>query len=671
MTPEEKKEQADELYDEEKFEEALSLYLEAANEGCADAMYNAAVILLYGTGCEPDHKKALYWARRCFAETPEDEDSARLLRLCEATSSADQALSEERYDDAVPFLRTAADLGSGAAANLLISLYAQGRSDLISPEEVFAGAQQAADAGYVYAMVILADCYANGIGTEQDLSEAARLARTILDDGTCPEDLCEHAHLLLEWIQDRPDPEELNRAGCDLINEGRPEEAFQAFQTAANMGNSCAMNNVSICYKTGVFVEADDRQAFLWKEKAAEAGYLPAFCDLADLYAKGIGTEKDYDKALYWAGRTLDEDTDEDRRKDAKQTMDLIPYLRSQDELLNDPVAKARADRELFQQLAVMWHEQAVIARNEGRLEDAFGFFKQAAEAGLVESFQPLANMYRLGSGTAVDPGLAKYWAELAMRTDSDPARRNMINEDLKWLCAVIPSRVPADQLPQGFRLFNAGRYPEAIPHLEAEGRKGDAPSLLMLGYMYYYGLGLPKDYDAAFRFCCAAAFRGDRYAQDLLARGWRSNSSTAAWKINAYIKNLPFSENYLSETAFLQGFPILDRGIEKQLESIRTHKITNRTFYDSDYLEAAKYGLPDALCAFTGARAAREPDGRLKPWVLYQWKTAAMLGCTAALTSLAEEYDRRGFYDAATKCYQEAARRGHKQAAMICANRS
>ena len=53
--------QADDAYEEKKFSEAFSLFLQEAERGDVDAMGRIAVMYTCGEGVECDYEKALYW----------------------------------------------------------------------------------------------------------------------------------------------------------------------------------------------------------------------------------------------------------------------------------------------------------------------------------------------------------------------------------------------------------------------------------------------------------------------------------------------------------------------------------------------------------------------------------------------------------------------------------
>lgn len=61
-----------------------------------------------------------------------------------------------------------------------------------------------------------------------------------------------------------------------------------------------AMYLLGTLYEAGKGVEKDMTQAVAYMTKAAEVGYAPAECALADMYYEGRGVEQDYAKAVEW-----------------------------------------------------------------------------------------------------------------------------------------------------------------------------------------------------------------------------------------------------------------------------------------------------------------------------------------------------------------------------------
>merc|ERR1711994_381236 len=60
------------------------------------------------------------------------------------------------------------------------------------------------------------------------------------------------------------------------------EEAFALFKRSAEQDNVCAMCNLGRCYQSGFGVEANEKLAKQWFEKASRAGHASAFRLLAE-----------------------------------------------------------------------------------------------------------------------------------------------------------------------------------------------------------------------------------------------------------------------------------------------------------------------------------------------------------------------------------------------------
>ena len=85
----------------------------------------------------------------------------------------------------------------------------------------------------------------------------------------------------------------------------------------------------------------------------------------------------------------------------------------------------------------------------------------------------------------------------------------------LAGLC--LASSAKADALGSGERAFLRHDYVRAAPLLAAEAERGSPVAQTYLGYMYQYGLGVPKDYVLATSWLHQAAEQGEPTGQFLL----------------------------------------------------------------------------------------------------------------------------------------------------------
>jgi len=103
----------------------------------------------------------------------------------------------------------------------------------------------------------------------------------------------------------RPDyPEALMLAAIIYHSLDRETESFGMTLRAAELGDIAAMFDLVWHYEHGKGVSANPRQAFLWAERAAEAGHVGAMDLMVEIYLEGRFTEPpDDSKAEDWAMR--------------------------------------------------------------------------------------------------------------------------------------------------------------------------------------------------------------------------------------------------------------------------------------------------------------------------------------------------------------------------------
>lgn len=96
--------------------------------------------------------------------------------------------------------------------------------------------------------------------------------------------------------------------GLHARQEGNMERAFEYFSQSAQEGDARAYDCLAECYQKGLGVKTDESKAIEYYEKAAEQGIRHAQKALAEYYSEG--TQKDQQKAAYWAGKAAQETYD-------------------------------------------------------------------------------------------------------------------------------------------------------------------------------------------------------------------------------------------------------------------------------------------------------------------------------------------------------------------------
>lgn len=263
---------------------------------------------------------------------------------------------------------------------------------------------------------------------------------------------------------------------------GRAAEAVAAYDQAIDAGSILALAALGAVYDGGYGVPEDATKAAGYYERAADAGSALGMANLGSLYEHGRGVAQSYSKAaaLYEqatnAGSALGAGS--------------LGYL-TQGGLgvAADDVEAVRLYRigaeggEAFAQrnLGIMF------ANGRGGLpkspEDAFAFYKMAADQRFAPVYIDISKAYRDGIGTRADQAEAERYLRLAIE-EGDVVVRSDAQNDLAWLftldkrnleeaealarAAVIADPEKALKLDTlAWVLHLQGRHAEALPHAE------------------------------------------------------------------------------------------------------------------------------------------------------------------------------------------------------------
>ena len=183
----------------------------------------------------------------------------------------------------VEFLRVSAEEGNTQAILLLADCYKNGWGTEADPEQLFYWSKIGAETGDPECMVLLANCYQNGEGTAADPEQTFYWDRKaaeagspggMLDTGICYED--------------------------GIGTEADPEEAFYWYGKSAEAGYDLAMYNYARCYVSGMGTPQNPEKAFEWMQKLAETGNAFGLYNMGLMCQNGLGTEEDPQAAYEW-----------------------------------------------------------------------------------------------------------------------------------------------------------------------------------------------------------------------------------------------------------------------------------------------------------------------------------------------------------------------------------
>lgn len=88
------------------------------------------------------------------------------------------------------------------------------------------------------------------------------------------------------------------KAACDFYDAKKYREAFDLFQSLAELGEPVSQYRLSIFYALGLHVRQSDQLAFEWVNKAAAGDYPAALVTAGEMLLAGRGVEKNFLQGL-------------------------------------------------------------------------------------------------------------------------------------------------------------------------------------------------------------------------------------------------------------------------------------------------------------------------------------------------------------------------------------
>jgi TPR repeat protein len=310
--------------------------------------------------------------------------------------------------------------------------------------------------------------------------------------------------------------------------QGNNPEAVICFVCGERLGASAKK-----CAKCGT-LKQDLSEVLKRHQKAAKNGDDCAQERLADMYLKGIGTDRDYKKALAWYIKSADQGNDTSQAQ--------LGYMYEQ----------ALGVDQDYQKALALYRESAAAgnALGEARLGDmyyrgigvekdyerALAYFQAAAIKGNHLSQAKLADMYLLGSGVKADPRKALKWylksaeqgnghsqAQLGGMCLHGVAVDRDVHKALAWYQKAVEQGNDAAQANLGL-MYEKGLGVEkdlqkALGLYKKSAAQGHALGQARLGDMHLYGRGVEQDPQKAFKCFQKSAEQDNDLAQLRLGR--------------------------------------------------------------------------------------------------------------------------------------------------------
>ncbi len=314
----------------------------------------------------------------------------------------------QSYELAGKWYRRAADQGNAKAQNKLAVLLSQGLGVLPDPGAAFELFSKAASQGDAEHIKDLALAYENGVGIAANAARAAELYAQAAKAGS----QTAAVSLAVLYLEGR---------GV----EKNPARAAELLQSPANAGDAKAQNNLGLLYSRGDGVEQDyTRAADLFKRASAQ-GLPVAMGNLGVMYENGFGVEQSDEIAAQWyrrranAGEITAQGYYFDPRLATPDVAAFERYLVSA--RTGDPVAQY-----------LVGYLLVASASTTQEYRRAAGWFKKAADHGMVGAMANLGVLHMQGRGVLQDFVNGYMWLTLAAAggaPDLQALRNNMARE--------------------------------------------------------------------------------------------------------------------------------------------------------------------------------------------------------------------------------------------------
>lgn len=344
---------------ETEFEKAMRTRLEElhkkAKEGDASSENRLGSLYLTGNAIlKPDPVRAVYW----FSRSAEQGFAMGQfnLGLC-----YDQGIGVENADtyQALKWYRKAADQGLfQAQINAAYTL-----KEISQYTEAFKYFRMASRSGDVGALREVGIAYLDGLGVEQDFTQAAAFLKRAAEAGDI------RANLKLADVF----------SGEMYPVDPNPDMMFNCLWRAASSenadvlyANAEAMAKVAFCFDRGIGTPVNVTMAERWYRKAADLSYPQAMVNLGDFYASGRTGPVNPAEAFSWYNKAAN---------------------------ANFPAG--------LHNVGVCYYQGFGTDKN---LTAAVEYFSRAAKAGYARSQFNLGHCYEFGEGVPENLTLAYYW---------------------------------------------------------------------------------------------------------------------------------------------------------------------------------------------------------------------------------------------------------------------
>ncbi len=164
-------------YDSKKYEEAITFFKSAAEQGDASAQYSLGVMYVNGQGVTKDYEQAVAWYRKAA----EQGHSSAQSNLGVMYDNGQGVTKDDKQ--ALAWYRKAAEQGDASAQFNLGVMYKNGQGVTKDDKQAVAWYRKAAEQGHASAQYNLGIMYKNGQGVTKDYEQAVAWYRKASEQG--------------------------------------------------------------------------------------------------------------------------------------------------------------------------------------------------------------------------------------------------------------------------------------------------------------------------------------------------------------------------------------------------------------------------------------------------------------------------------------------------------
>ncbi|MFN2507496.1 MAG: PDZ domain-containing protein [Chthoniobacterales bacterium] len=383
--------------------EALSWYEKAAQQDLAEAQYKVGAMYATGRGCGKNETTAASWYEKAASQKHTDAQYA-LAQMLQTGRGVKQ--DEEA---ALDFLKRAAGGGHLEAMATLGSFYASGKNVAPDPKAAVRLLTPAAEAGLARAQHELGALYYSGRGVARDHATAAQWMHKAAAQGY----VASQAALGSMYLTAQP-----------------PDyaKAFEWLSKAAAKDNPQSLNALGQMYRNGWGVAKDERNAFEYQLRAAQAGNLSAQFNVGIAYLEGKVVSANHAEALKWLEPVIQADSPPESETRAKAHFALATIYDKGGGKVPPNRSRAMAEYEKAGKAGHVESQRVLgqMLREQKKYVESVTWLRKAAEKGDRAAQNDLGTAYALGQGVPKNRRNAIAWLLRAAEQGSPTAKESL-----------------------------------------------------------------------------------------------------------------------------------------------------------------------------------------------------------------------------------------------------